>query len=160
MMYRNNNRLHMNVTDTRMQRRVLALICVALLISTVAFAITAHRNSAYRTRAQEQFQQRMIGAVSNAIDEVNRMAGMVTSTTTARLSKVRQYVYYTEQLNSMSIALSGEAGRLASNEAFTALYGDLEAFEALTQTATTSTLDARTLLLTHLTTLQTLLAGQ
>lgn len=160
MMYRNNNRLHMNVTDTRMQRRVLALICAALLISTVVFAVIAQRRSAYRVQAQEQFQQRMIGAVSNAIDEVNRMAGMVTSTTTARLSKVRQYVYYAEQLNSLSIALSGESGRMAPSEAFTALYGDLESFEALTQTATASTLDARTLLLTHLTTLQTLLAGQ
>lgn len=160
MMYRNNNRLHMNVTDTRMQRRVLALICVALLISTVAFAITAHRNSAYRTRAQEQFQQRMIGAVSNAIGEAKSMDGKIPSNTMVRLSRVRQYVYYAEQLNSMSIALSGEAGRLAPNEAFTALYGDLKEFEELTLGATAPTLDTLALLLTHLTTLQTLLAGQ
>lgn len=161
MMYHKNNRLHMNVTDMRMQRRVLALICAVLLVATVAFAITAYRNGAYRGQAQEQFQQRMLSAVSSAIDEVNRMAGMVTSTTTARLAKVRQYVYYMEQLNSLSMALEGgENGRLAPAEAFTALYGDLEAFESLTQAATSSTLDTRTQLLTHLTTLQTLLAGQ
>lgn len=161
MMYRNSQKVHMNVTDMRLQRRVLVIACAVLLAAALGLGMTALRNSAYRGRAETQLGQRMLSAVSSAVDEVNRMSGIVTSNTTSRLARVRQYVYYMEQLNAISMALAGgEGGRLAPDDAFTALYSDLDAFESLTQTATTSTLDVRTLLLAHLTTLQSILAGQ
>ena len=73
---------------------------------------------------------------------------------------MRQYVYYMEQLNSLSISLAGgEAGRLISADRFTTLYADLETMENLIQLSTTSTLDARTLLQNHLTELQDALPG-
>ena len=78
----------------------------------------------------------------------------------ARLARVRQYVYYMGQLNSLSISLAGgEAGRLISADRFTTLYADLETMENLIQLSTTSTLDARTLLQNHLTELQDALPG-
>ena len=158
MMYHKSMKVHMNVTDMRLQKRVLLCACAVFLILAVAFGVTAMRNGSYRKNAQEQFQYRMQTTVASAIDEVNRMSGMVTSNTSARLARIRQYVYYMEQLNSLSMYLAGgESGRLAPNEAFTALNGDLDSFEALTQAATSSTLDIRTQLLTHLTTLQTIL---
>ncbi|MBE5781889.1 MAG: hypothetical protein E7329_01075 [Clostridiales bacterium] len=161
MMYRSSQKVHFNAADTRLQRRVLLITCAVLLIAAIVLGVLAASSGAYRSRAEIQFSQRMQGAVSSAIEEVNRMAGMVTSNTTARLAKVRQYVYYMEQLNAVSMALAGgEMGRLAPDDAFTALYNDLDTFESIAQQATTSTLDARTQLLNHLTLLQGILVGQ
>lgn len=159
MMYgKSRPRVTMQQGDLKLQRRVLICVCAVLLIAVIALTYTVIRNSVYRSQAQVQFSQRMISAAASAVDEVNRMSGIATSSTSARLSRVRQYVYCMEQLNLMSIALSGEGGRLAPNEAFTALYTDLDTFEAQTQSATSSTLDTRTQLLTHLATLQAILA--
>lgn len=160
MMYRNSQKVHMNVTDMRLQRRVLLIACAVLLAVSIALGVALLRSGGYRGRAEVQFNQRMLSAASSAVDEVNRMAGIVTSNTSARLARVRQYVYYMEQLNALSMSLAGgESGRLAPDDAFVALYSDLEAFESLTQTATTSTLDVRTTLLNHLAILQSILAG-
>ena len=161
MMYHKTQKVHMNVTHMRLQKRVLLAACALFLVLTIVFGVTALRNGAYRKNAQEQFQYRMQTTVASAIDEVNRMSSMVTSNTSARLARIRQYIYYMEQLNHLSMYLAGgESGRLAPNEAFTALNGDLDSFEALTQAATSSTLDVRTQLLTHLTTLQSILLPQ
>ena len=161
MMYRKNQKVHMNVTDTRLQKRVLLSACALFLILAVIFGVTALRNGAYRKNAQEQFTYRMQTTVASAIDEVNRMSGMVTSNTSSRLARIRQYIYYMEQLNQLSMYLAGgESGRLAPDEAFSALNSDLDSFEALTQAATSSTLDVRTQLLNHLTTLQSILQQQ
>ena len=154
----------MNATDTRMQRRILAALCLVFLITTIFFGVTAVRNAVYQKNARTQFNQRMLSAASSAIDEVNRTAVtpkkiVVIRKTASRLAKVRQYVYLMDQLNAISIALSGEGGRLAPAEAFTALYSDLDAMEALMQTATASTLDSRTVLLAHLTYLKDCLTG-
>ena len=160
-MYRNTLKVHMNVTDTRLRRRILVIACLFFFCLSLIFGAAYLRASAYRSKAQTQMSQRMLSAAASAVEEVNRMSGVVASNTSARLSKVRQYVYYMEQLNALSMALAGgESGRLAPEQAFTSLYSDLETFEAQTQAATTSTMETRTLLLTHLTTLQTLLAGQ
>ena len=151
----------MNSGDLRLQRRVLLALCALLLIAAVVLGITALRNNAYRGRTETQLGQRMASAAASAVDEVNRMSGVVTSSTSARLARVRQYVYLMEQLNALSMALSGgESGRLAPDAAFVALYSDLDTFEAQTQTSTSSTLDTRTLLLAHLTELQRIVTGQ
>lgn len=159
MMYRNSQKVQMNVTDMRLQKRVLLITSAVLLVAVIVLTGIVIRGNSYESRARNQMNQRMLSAVASAIDEVNRMSGIVTSNTGSRLAKVRQYVYYMEQINEISIALSGESGRLAPDDAFVALYSDLTAFETLTQTATASTLDIRTLLLTHLTTLQSIMAG-
>jgi len=161
MMYRNSQKFHLNVTDRRATQRVLAILCTVLFVTTIVFGAIALRNGTYRSRANEQFPLQMLNAVSHAIEEVDRMAGMVTSNTSARLAKVRQYVYYMEQLNELSINLAGgESGRLAPDSAFTALYADLDQFDAITQQATTSTLDARTALGNHLMLLREILSAE
>lgn len=97
----------------------------------------------------------MYSASASAVEEVGRLGSIVTSNASARLARVRQYVFYMDQLNSLSISLAGsEAGRLVSADRFTTLYADLETMENLIQLSTTSTLDARTLLQNHLMELQ------
>ena len=161
MMYGSNRqRSRMNQPDLFLQRRVLLIVCILLLGLVIALGFVAIRNGTYRDRAEMQFSQRMYTAVSNAVNEVNRMGGYTTSSTNAQLSRIRQYIYYMEQLNSLSLYLAGgESGRLAPDAYFTQLYSDLDTFEAIVQQSTTSTLDIRSQLLNHLTQLQALLSG-
>ena len=159
-MYRNHTSFRMNsATDAPKIQRILAILCLVFFCSTVVFGVLAWRNAAFRQNTQTQLRQRMASASSAAVEEVNRMANTVTSNNISRISRVRQYVYHMEQLNAMSMFLSGgESGRLAPAEAFTALFNDLDVLESLTQAAKQSTLDARTQLLNHLVTLETLLS--
>lgn len=157
-MYRNAFPMNGNVNNRR-RYRILLLICLGLLISTLVLAFTVGTNSAFRKNTNQQLTQRTINAVSSAIDEVNRMGGIVTSNMNSKLSLVRQYVYLAEQMNSMAISLSGEGARMAPTEAFTAIYSDLDTFQAQLSAATASTHDTRTLLLSHLTQLQQILIG-
>ena len=161
MMYHNKSvKMSMNVNDLKIQRRVLCFLCALLLVACVVLGTLMVRNNAYRANARQQFSQRMITAVANAVDEVNRMSGVAASNTTARLARVRQYIYHMDQLNEMSIQLSGgENGRLISANAIDTLFSDLDAFEALVQGSKSSTMDIRTQLLDHLTMLQTALIG-
>ena len=140
------------VTEKRL--KVLAVLCAALLVVSVVLSGMVVREMVFRRNTDKQLTQRMMNYTSDAIAEVNRMSGVVASGTSTRLGMVRAYVYAMDQLNQISISLHGQSGRLAPQEAFDALYADLENFETLTQTATSSTLDARTLLLTHLSNLQ------
>ena len=156
MMYGSNRqRSRMNQPDLFLQRRVLLIVCILLLGAVIALGFLAVRNGTYRDRAEMQFSQRMDTAVSSAIGEVNRMGGYATSSSNVQLSRIRQYIYYTEQLNVLSMALAGgEAGRMVPDAYFTQLYSDLDTFEAVVQQSTTSTLDIRSQLLNHLTQFQ------
>ena len=148
-------RLQFSNTDLRLQRRVLLAACAVLLAASVMLGLAVYRTAGYREKVDVQLDQRMDSACASALEEASRLGSIVTSNTSARLARVRQYVYYMEQLNALSISLAGgEAGRLAPAEAFTNLYADLDSFEALLQQSTTKTLDARSLLLTHLQALQ------
>ena len=156
MMYRKSApRFQAGNTDLRLQRRVLLGVCAVLLVAVIVLGIMTVRGASYQDRVKMQFDQRMYSASAAAVDEVNKLGSIVTSNASARLARVRQYIYYMEQLNALSISLTGK--QLAPADAFTALYGDLESFEGLLQQSTTSTLDARSLLLTHLQALQALL---
>ena len=161
-MYRKTQpRIHLSAADLRFQRQVLLIVCAVLIVALIALGIIAVRNAGYQGRVRVQLNQRMYSASVSAMDEVNRMGGIITSNAPARLGRVRQYIYYMEQLNSMSISLAGgESGRLVQDDAFVALYQDLENFENVLQQSTSSTLDARTILTAHLTALQATLGQQ
>ncbi|MBR5111405.1 MAG: hypothetical protein IK099_14595 [Clostridia bacterium] len=139
----------------KLQRRVLLATCAVLLIVIAVLAFFTIRNMNYQGKVQSQISQRMYSASASAIEEVSKLGSIVTSNASARLARVRQYVYYMDQLNSISISLAGgEGGRQVGADYFTTLYADLETMENLLQLSTTSTLDARTLLQNHLTELQ------
>lgn len=148
-------RFQTNNENLRTQRSALLVICVILLVLAMVLGFFTLRNMDYQGKVQTQIRQRMYSASASAIDEIGKLGSIVTSNASARLARVRQYVFYMEQLNSFSISLAGgESGRLVSAEHFTRLYADLETLENLIQLSTTSTLDARTLLQDHLAELQ------
>jgi hypothetical protein len=159
MMYRKTSpRIQASSADLRLHRRVLLIVCAVLLIATAILTVSVIRNASYQDRVKMQLSQRMYSASSAAMDEVNKLGSIVTSNASARLARVRQHIYYMEQLNDLSISLTGN--RLAPDDAFTVLNSDLETFEELLQQSTTTPLTARSLLITHLQAVQTVLNQQ
>lgn len=142
---------------TPVQKR-LALVIGVLMAAAIIILGTLYMGAArYQLVAEQQLQKRINSASIDAIEHVNRLTGGVQSNSASRLAQVRQQVYYMDQLNDLSIAIKGESGRLLPDSAIELLYVDIDTYERLLQTATSSTLDARTTLLTHLTALQELL---
>ena len=159
MMYNKSRpRFFLNAEGMRRQRLILLSVCIVLLAAVIVLGFIAVRNGAYRGRTEIQFRQRMISACASAVDEVNRMTSITASNSASRLARVRQQIYYMEQLNAISLSLNGEGGRLVPADTFTVLFNDLDSFESLLQQATASTMDVRTNLLDHLTTLQAFLS--
>lgn len=142
---------------TKVQRRLLFALLAILIAGVIVLSALYMQAASYRSTAQLQFTKRISSAVIDAIDQVSRLTGGVQSNSSAKLALVRQYVYNIDQINEISTAISGESGRLVPHEAIIALYDDLDTYEMLVQTATSSTLEIRTTLLTHLTALKELI---
>ena len=157
MMYRKSKpRMQVSMTDLLNHRRVLAIVCIILFAATVFLTTVVLRGNYSQNSIRDQLTQRMYGASVAAVDELNKIGSIVSSNSPGQLGRVRAYVYYMEQLNTLSISLYGERGRMAPSDAFTTLYSDLDTFEKLLQQAA-SIIDTRTLMLNHLRALQSYL---
>lgn len=141
----------------RARQSIYITIISFLLIAVTLLSISYGSSNKYKKSVEQQFNKRINSAVIDAIEQVNRLTGGVQANSTSRLAMVRQYIYNIDQLNLISISINGEEGRLVPQEAILALYDDLDTYEKLVQTATSSTLEIRTTLLTHLTALKELL---
>lgn len=139
---------------TRTQKRIIALALVVLTAAVITLGVLYMRSANYQSATQQQIKKRIYSNVVDAIEQVNKLSGSVQSNSAAKLGLIRQYIYNADQLNEISMAVQGEKGRLMPDEAIEALFADIDIYEKLIQTATSSTLDARTTLLTHLTALQ------
>ena len=145
----------------RLRYRVLMVAVILLLAATVVLTVMTISGNSFVAKSREQFSQAMSTNVANAISVVNRMDSVTVSTTSQRLGVIRQYVYAMEQINRISIQLFGEAqGRFVPDDAFTALYQDLDNYETLVQSAKTSTVETRELLINHLKLVQGYINGQ
>ena len=161
MMYRNlRPSMQASNADLRLQRRVLLIACAVLLTAAVVFGALYFPGRGYRHQVQLQVRQRLYSACTSAIDEVNRLGSIVTSSAASRIGRVRQYIYYMEQLNSIMVSLDGKGASLAPDDVFPTLYADLQTLEELILQSTSPTLDARSTLLSHLQTLQAYLEQQ
>ena len=144
----------------RLRYRILLITTILLLAATVILTVSTVSSGRFIGRTREQFAQSMSGNVSNAISVVNRMESVTISTTSQRLGLVRQYVYSMEQINRISIQLFGEGqGRFVPDDAFVALYQDLDNYESLVQSAKNSTVETRELLINHLSLVQGYING-
>ncbi|MBR3015584.1 MAG: hypothetical protein IKH57_00625, partial [Clostridia bacterium] len=83
--------------NLKTQRRVLLTVCAVLLIAIAVLCFFTVRNMNYQGKVQSQISQRMYSASASAIDEVSKLGSIVTSNASARLARVRQYVYYMDQ---------------------------------------------------------------
>ena len=144
----------------RLRYRVLLVAVVLLLVATVVLSVMSISGNSFKAKSRDQYTQAMSNNVSNAISVVNRLDSVTVSTTSQRPGVVRQYVYALEQVNRISIQMFGERqGRYVPDDAFTALYQDLDNYETLVQSAKNSTVETRELLLTHLKLVQGYISG-
>lgn len=141
----------------RTKQTVLLASLIILLVTVIVLAMSYGNANNYRKSVKQQFDKRIYSSVVDAIEQVNRLTGGVQSNSASRLAIVRQYIYNIDQLNLISLSIEGEGGRLVPQEAISALYDDLDTYEKLVQTATSSTLEIQTTLRTHLTALKELL---
>ena len=139
------------------QRRLITVLLLLLSAAVVVLSLLFFKADAYRNTAKAQYSRRLHSALVDAIEQANRLSGGVRSSSASRLALVRQNIHAMKLLNEISLSLEGERGRLVPEEALTALFDDLQTFETLIQTATLSTLEIRTTLLTHLAALENLL---
>ena len=138
MMYHNNMKMNMNAAEAKAKMRLLIIVAVVLAVGCAVLGVLMMKNSAYKTQAGQEFSRRMNGAVSSAVDEVNRMSGAAASDSMSRLARVRQYVYFMEQLNDLSMDLAGgENGRLVytnDNDGQSIVFTDAKTKEVKTLT--------------------------
>lgn len=155
MMYRNTRpRTQLTSAELRLQRRVLLIACAVFLAAAIVFGVLYFPGRGYHGQVQVQLRQRLYSACTSAIDEVNNLGSIITSSAVSRIGRVRQYIYYMEQLNSIVVALDGKGASLVPDDVIPTLYSDLGTLEELILQSTTPTLDARSTMLSHLQTLQ------
>ncbi|MGI6214848.1 MAG: hypothetical protein ACOYIT_03085 [Christensenellales bacterium] len=127
---------------------VRALLIVFIIISIV-MTVLFIRAQSFKNEVQVQFKRQVINAVVDAIDNVNRLTTGVQSDSANKLSLVRQNVHLIDKINELNKSLGGSA--YVDEEAVQVLYDDIVSYEKLLATGTSSTLEARDTLLTHLT---------
>ncbi|NLC31787.1 MAG: hypothetical protein GX781_00610 [Clostridiales bacterium] len=154
--YTKNNHISGGFSGKARQSIYITLISLFAIAVVVLFVLFNNANI-YKGSVEQQLNKRINSSIIDAIEQVNRLTGGVQANSTSRIAMVRQYIFNIDQLNLISISINGEEGRLVPQEAILALYDDLDTYEKLVQTATSSTLEIRTTLLTHLTALKELL---
>ena len=149
--------MQLTSAELRLQRRVLLISCAVFLAAAIVFAVLYFPAKGYHSQVQIQVQQRLYSTCTSAIDEVNGLGSIVTSSAVSRIGRVRQYIYYMKQLNSIIVALDGKGASLVPDDVIPTLEADLETLEDLILQSTSPTLNARTTLLDHLQKLQSYL---
>ena len=128
----------------------ITMAVVLLLAATAVLAAMTISGNSFKSRSRDQYAQAMSNNAANALSVANRMDSVTVSTTSQRLGLIRQYIYAMEQVNRLSIQMFGEGGRYVPDNAFTALYQDLDNYETVVQSAKVSTVEVRELLINHL----------
>lgn len=156
-MYRYSQQVRMNLSNYKLQRRVMAVLIVLLLAGCIALGVITARGAAYQKGAKAQYTQRMISCAASAKAVADKLSNSAQSDTAAKLAQIRQYVFAVDQLNGLAVSLGGEGARVVPQEAFDALYDDIDSYFTVIQTSTTSVLETRTLLNNHLAALKAIM---
>ncbi len=140
------------------RNRIMLIVMVVLLALVVFLGVRNISLSSFRGRTADSFYHGLSSNVSSAISTANRLESTTNSTTSYTLGLVRQYIYSMDQVNQMCANLTGKT--YVPQDAFTALYSDLENYQALVLTNKKSTVETREMLLTHLSLVQGYINGE
>ena len=107
----------------------MLIVMVLLLALVIFFGMRSISLSSFRGRTMDSFYHGLSSNVASAISTANRLESTTNSTTSYTLGLVRQYIYSMDQVNQMCANLTGKT--YVPQDAFTALYSDLENYQAL-----------------------------
>lgn len=140
------------------RNKVMLIVMAVLLVLVIVLGIRSISLSSFRGRAEESFHHSMSSNVSSAISMANKLESTTNSTTSYSLGLVRQYIYSLNQINQMCAGLTGKT--YVPQEAFTALFADLDEYQELVLSNKKSTVETREKLLTHLVLVQGYINGE
>ena len=140
-----------------MRNRVMLIVMAVLFALVIFLGIRSISLSSFRNRAEDSFYHSLSSNVSSAISVANRLDSTTSSTTSYTLGLVRQYIYSLDQTNQMCANLTGRV--YVPQDAFTALYTDLDSYQTLVLSNKKSTVETREMLLTHLSLVQGYING-
>ena len=140
-----------------MRNRVMLIVMAVLFALVIFLGIRSISLSSFRNRAEDSFYHSLSSNVSSAISVANRLDSTTSSTTSYTLGLVRQYIYSLDQTNMMCANLTGRV--YVPQDAFTALYTDLDSYQTLVLSNKKSTVETREMLLTHLSLVQGYING-
>jgi hypothetical protein len=150
------DRITLRQGDKRpLNQKLLLSLIVILLATTILFLSLYLAGRGVKPQVKSLIERYTVIAVSDAIDSVNRLTTGIQSDSAAKLALVRQNIFLIDRLSSLSLSICGEA--TVPPEALTALYDDVNRYQELLQTVSSSTLETRSTLLNHLLSLQDLL---
>lgn len=139
------------------RNRVMLIVMIVLIAAVVFLGVRTIMLSSFRGNTENVLYHSMTSNISSAISVANRLDSTTSSSTSYTLGLVRQHVYALEQVNQAYASLTGRT--YVPQDAFTALYADLESYQALILGNKKSTVETREMLLTHLALVQGYING-
>ena len=150
------DRITLQKGDKRpLNQKLLIGLIVFFMVTTILFMSLYLAGRGAKPQVKSLIERYTVIAVSDAIEADNRLIAGIQSDSAAKLALVRQNIYLIDRLSSLCLAICGEA--TVPPEALTALYDDVNNYQELLQTVSSSTLETRSMLLNHLLSLQDLL---
>ena len=157
-MYRYSQQMRQNTTNLRLWNRILAALLILAIAGCAALAISWRQTAAQNDRSRQALVARVRSCCTDAKNLAEKLSTSVQSNTALQLANIRQGIYAMDQLNTVSVSLYGEGGRIVPAEALDALYEDIDSYFSIITTNTVSVLEIRALMINHFTALQGLLA--
>ena len=104
---------------------IVLVLVAAFLIFKVAGVGGINEGNFETSRNNE-----LTAEVDAAVSSVNSLSRLGSSSSSAMLGRVRQYVHGVEIINRMNIGMYGEVGRLYPQSTFDSIYAIIEEYEA------------------------------
>lgn len=157
-MYRYSQQMRQNNTNLRLWNRILAALLILAIAGCAILALSWRQASAQNDKSRQVLLARVRACCADAKNLAEKLSTSVQSNTALQLANIRQGIYAMDQLNTVSVSLYGEDGRIVPDEALNALYEDIDSYFSIITTNTVSVLEIRALIINHFTALQGLLS--
>lgn len=149
LMYRYSQHVRDGMGLSRTRQRVLSILCVIFLASSVVLGVVAYRAGGYRSEHRVLQEKRMLQEANQALSQYNSLSRTGGSSSSSVLGKIRQHVYALKALEEMNDTLNGVDSRRVDETIFSRIFSILDAFEVKLQTGQSST-EQQASLLEHL----------
>ena len=111
--------------------RLKPIILIVLVLAAAFFIFKATGIGGINEgNFQVQRNSELRSEMQNAMNSVNSLSRLGSSSTSGMLGRVRQYVHGVEVINDLNVSMYGEVGRLYPQSVFSNIYTIIEEYEA------------------------------